>query len=159
MTTLISSYLQRLEAAAADLPVERRDELVEEIRQHIDASTLGAGSDEAALRTLLDRLGTPEEIAAAAREDLPAGATALEQPALSEANPSPWGGSELAAVVLLGLGPFVLPLVGPLVGLVLALSSQRWTRRDKTVAVALSVAPAVLLVVLFAAVLLLRQGT
>ena len=84
---------------------------------------------------------------------------ALEPPALSQAGPSPWGGSELGAVVLLGPGSFVLPLVGPLVGLVLALSSQRWTRRDKTVAVALSVAPVVLLVVLYATVLLLRQGT
>ena len=67
---LVDDYLRRLERAAYALPPERRAELVLEIRGHIaEARDSAAGpTDEAWTRTLLDRLGTPEEIVAAAEQ-------------------------------------------------------------------------------------------
>ena len=64
---LVDDYLRRLEAAAADLPRERRAELVGEIEEHVDAALAEGGDDETAVRNVLERLGSPEEIAAAAR--------------------------------------------------------------------------------------------
>src|SRR5206468_1092461 len=65
---LVEDYLRRLERAAYALPPERRAELLLEIRGHISEArdTAAAPADEAWTRTLLDRLGTPEEIVAAA---------------------------------------------------------------------------------------------
>ena len=64
---LVQDYLRRLEQAAAPLPRSRRAELVAEIREHIDDALLEAGAaDEVAVRNVLERLGPPEEIVAAA---------------------------------------------------------------------------------------------
>ena len=68
------AYLARLDAAARQLPEDRRIELVSEVREHIDAALLGGPGDEAALRTVLDALGAPEEIARAAVEQEPGAA-------------------------------------------------------------------------------------
>lgn len=136
---LVSDYLARLERAAADLPHDRRAELLEEIRSHIDtARAAGAAADEAAVRTLLDRLGEPEEIAAAARDDtgvagLRVGGTAgpAAGPASSRVPPPrPGIGLEVAAVILLTVGSFV-PIVGWMVGVVLLWVSRRWHVREK----------------------------
>jgi len=67
---LVADYLGRLEAASANLPPDRRDELLDEIGHHIaTARAAGAAIDEAAVRSLLDRLGPPEVIVAAALDD------------------------------------------------------------------------------------------
>src|SRR3954453_5980733 len=64
---LVDDYLRRLEAAVAGLPRARRAELVEEIEAHIASALRETGSaDPAAVRNVLERLGPPEEIAAAA---------------------------------------------------------------------------------------------
>src|SRR4051794_14843544 len=63
---LVDDYLDRLEAAAAHLPRERRKELIAEIGEHVPAGRAEAGDDETAVRNVLERLGSPEEIAAAA---------------------------------------------------------------------------------------------
>ena len=63
---LVDDYLRRLDAAASALPAYRREELVSEIRDHLqEALRQTAAGDKAAVRTVLERLGTPEEIAAA----------------------------------------------------------------------------------------------
>jgi hypothetical protein len=64
---LVDDYLRRLEAAASGLPPDRRLELVSEIRGHL-REALGQipKGDEAGVRNVLDRLGAPEEVAAAA---------------------------------------------------------------------------------------------
>src|SRR5688500_2843218 len=63
--SLVRDYLARLDDAAAALPVDRRAELVEEVRAHIDSALRESGGhDEATVRNVLDRLGSPEEIAA-----------------------------------------------------------------------------------------------
>lgn len=138
---LVAEYLRQLDTAAAVLPPERRSELVAEIRDHI-AQAIGAGSspDEVAVRTLLDRLGDPEEIVAAAREGEPS----LNQPpgpptAPSWAPPQEWAfrrpsiGLEITAVVMLTLGS-IIPFVGWLVGVVLLWVSRRWTVTEKILA-------------------------
>ena len=74
---LVEDYLRRLDAAAYPLGDDRRGELMAGMREHIDAAIAsGEVHDEASTRVLLDRLGDPEEIVAAARDesvDRPAG--------------------------------------------------------------------------------------
>lgn len=70
---LVEQYLGRLDEAlvAQECPEQRRREIVEEVRRHIeDARALsGAPEDEASLRTILDHLGDPEEIASESRPE------------------------------------------------------------------------------------------
>jgi uncharacterized membrane protein len=70
--TLVDEYLRRLDAAAAGLPPHRRDELVTEIRDHLEeALRRTPTSDEVAVRNLLERLGPPEDIVEAATDSPP----------------------------------------------------------------------------------------
>ncbi|MEA2513156.1 MAG: hypothetical protein QOJ59_2643 [Thermomicrobiales bacterium] len=117
---LVSDYLRRLEAAAATLPPDRRIELVGEIRAHIDDALREAGSaDDITVRNVLERLGPPEEIVAAAT-----GRTAVA--------PRSRGKLEIAALAALALSG-LLPIVGWALGVVLLLASDAWSRRDKVV--------------------------
>ena len=121
---LVVDYLRRLERAAAPLTRTRRAELVSEIREHIDDALLEAGAaDEVAVRNVLERLGSPEDIVAAAG---PAQRTS--------------GRLELAAMIALAI-----PLLGWFVGIVLVAVSRAWSGREKAVAIALVLVPAVLL--------------
>ena len=129
---IIASYLSRLEQAAQALPADRRAELVDEIRDHIEqARASGAAFDEVAIRTLLDRLGDPEEIVAAARDGEPAAGPWGPPPAWPTRRPSI--GLEIAAVALMTVGS-VIPFVGWLLGVVLLWSARRWTLVEKLVA-------------------------
>jgi uncharacterized membrane protein len=120
---LVAAYLRRLEQAAAQLPRARRAELVAEIREHIDDALLEAGAaDEVAVRNVLERLGPPEEIAAAAGPPATVPARA--------------GRLEIAALITLAV-----PFAGWLVGIPLVLISQAWAGRDKVIAVALGLSP------------------
>jgi hypothetical protein len=75
---LVDDYLRRLDAAASRLPADQREELVSEIRDHLqEALRQTPTGDQAAVRNALERLGSPEEIAAAAADPAtgqPAGA-------------------------------------------------------------------------------------
>jgi hypothetical protein len=51
---------------------------------------------------------------------------------------SRWGALEVAAVVLLSLGSFVAPVVGPVAGLICAWASDAWTTTEKWVATAIA---------------------
>jgi hypothetical protein len=64
---IVDQYLNRLEVALADLPSERRQQLIESITDHISEAraTLSADS-EVAVRDILDRVGQPADIAAEA---------------------------------------------------------------------------------------------
>lgn len=120
---LVADYLERLHRAAGSLPHDRARELEDEIGAHITSARAdGAAGDEAAVRTMLDRLGTPEEIVAAARDDVGPLTPVPARP--------PGTGLELAAVLMLTAGSFV-PVVGWLVGVVLLWSSRRWTTAEK----------------------------
>jgi hypothetical protein len=124
---LVDDYLRRLEAAVARLPRARRAELVEEIEAHIDSALRETGSaDTAAVRDVLERLGPPEEIAAAAG---PPARAAVR------------GRLESAALFVLGLS-FLLPGLGYLIGAGLVVGSGAWDGREKLVG--LLIPPAVL---------------
>lgn len=117
---LIEDYLKRLDAHLRDVPRARRRELIEEISGHIaEARSSLDPQDEAGIRTLLDRLGDPEEIAAAATE--------------RGTRPSKAGWKEVAALVLLPIGGVILPVLGWLVGIVLLWISDVWSTRDKLI--------------------------
>ena len=107
---LVAAYLKQLSRAARQLPRSRRNELVDEIAAHIAEARAGA----APLRDVIDVLGEPEEIVAAAGG----------QPA------SRAGAMEIIAVVLLLIGGFLF-LIGWVVGLVLLWASPRWRWPDK----------------------------
>ncbi len=72
---------------------------------------------------------------------------ALEEPVLRVVTQqtSPWGGLEVAALLLLAVGAFVVPVVPLLVGLALVCASRQWSTGTKGVAAALVVLPALLL--------------
>ncbi|MBA3243756.1 MAG: hypothetical protein H0T61_01080 [Actinobacteria bacterium] len=128
---LVAEYLNRLESAAAGLGRGRRTELVAEIREHVDDGLREAGAvDEVAVRNVLERLGPPEEIAAAAGPP-----------------PTRAGRLELAAMITLAL-----PFVGWIIGVVLVAASRAWTGREKVVGIAIALLPAVILALSFVAV-------
>jgi uncharacterized membrane protein len=117
---LVSDYLRRLDRAAAPLPRSRRTELVAAIREHIDDALLEAdASDEVTVRNVLERLGPPEEIAAAA------------EPSRRDA-----GRLELAATILIAV-----PLVGWVLGVALVAFSRAWTNREKLTGIAICLVP------------------
>ena len=118
---LIEDYLKRLNAELRGLPRARRRELAEEISDHIAEARAGLETeDEAKIRTLLDRLGEPAEIAVEATERL-------------VARPSTAGWKEVGALVLLPIGGVILPVLGWFIGIVLLWISDAWSTRDKLV--------------------------
>ena len=73
---LIGEYLQRLDVALDKMPNGPRQQLVAEITEHLnEARSRLSSPSEAAIRDLLDRVGRPEDIAAEAMADQPAGDT------------------------------------------------------------------------------------
>lgn len=126
--TLVQEYLERLARAADRLPPDRRAELVEEIREHIDSAVAaGEAGSEAELRDLLDRLGDPEEIVAAAADDDPSNPLPPAPPGRYR---RPGIGLEIAAVALMTLGSLIIGL-GWAAGAILLWTSRRWTTGEK----------------------------
>jgi hypothetical protein len=117
---LIDDYIKRLNRELAGFPRARRRELLDEISEHIaDARADLESENEAAIRTLLDRLGDPEDIAAEARERFGA---------------RPKGsGWDVVALIMLLVGGVILPVIGWIIGVVLLWVSETWTSREKLV--------------------------
>jgi HAAS domain-containing protein len=129
---LVSDYLERLRAATADLPTTERDELVANIAEHISASMEDLEQpDQAAVRTILDRLGDPAVIAAEARGQ-------SSRPDLAQATGPGW--LEWGGVAMLGIGSYLLPVIGTVAGLVMVSMSRWWSTRQKVLAAVLSLA-------------------
>jgi uncharacterized membrane protein len=116
---LIDRYLNDLREDIRDLPRGRQNELVAEIRDHIDSALAETHTrDEATVRNVLERLGDPSDIAEEARERF--------------GIPKPKAGfREIAAVILLPIGGILIPVIGWVIGLILLWSSPVWTSRDK----------------------------
>ena len=151
--SLLRDYIRRLEAAAWPLAAERRIELAGEVREHIETALADAGSrDETTIRNVLERLGPPEEIVAAEVEVEPGSTGAIGRGAAQSA----WGPVEIIALLLLTAGAVLLPVIGPLIGLVLVWASSQWTTRNKLIGTAI-----VLVLYLLPIVMLLaaRGGT
>jgi hypothetical protein len=124
---LVDDYLTRLAGASQALPPDRRTELLAQIRGHIAAALSGGkDADEAAVRTMLDRLGDPADIVAAAVENDPP-----EPPTVPGTQGRRPGISlEVGAVVMLTAGSLV-PVIGWVVGVILLWSSGVWRRSEK----------------------------
>jgi HAAS domain-containing protein len=123
---LVAEYLARLNAALRDLPAARREELLDQVSEHIATARaeLGDQAGEAEIRTMLDRLGDPAAIAA----------EASQRPADSPEPSQPHAGwREIGALILLPVGGIVIPVVGWFVGLALLWSSDLWSTRSKLI--------------------------
>jgi hypothetical protein len=112
---LVDDYLRRLAAAASALPAQRRDELMSEIRDHLQEALRDApASDEAAVRNVLERLGPPEEIVSAATE-----------PGSSDQLAAPFRETNGAAIVSVLLGVFWFAGIGSVLALVFGYQARR----------------------------------
>ncbi len=124
---LVRDYLTRLEDACRALPPDRRAEVLADVREHVRQAVVAeqeAGSSpEVAVRTALDRLGPPEEIARADADD-------AVPPRSDRAPGAMQRYGDPVAVVLLLFGGFLLG-VGWLVGVVLLWASDSWRTREK----------------------------
>ncbi len=118
---LVREYLSRLDSALAGVPQSRREEILDEIANHIaeERSRLGAESD-ADLRNLLDRVGDPAEVAGAAGAAHHEAGEAHVQPPVRRIGPV-----EVLALVL-------TPLIWP-AGVILLWLSAAWNVRDKLI--------------------------
>jgi HAAS len=115
---LAAEYLDRLERAARRLPRGERHELVDEISTHLSEATDPSMSDAAVL-SVLDRLGDPESIVQA------------QQPEPLPRRRAP-SGLEWTTILLLLLGGFIF-FVGWIAGAILLWGSRAWSVRDKVI--------------------------
>lgn len=118
----VPGYLDELGRSLRDLPRARQKKVIRDIRAHIDAALVDAGDPSPAeIASILDHLGAPDEIAAAALADLPP-------------VPPRIATRDVITIVLLLIGGVVLPVVGWIVGVVFLWSSNAWRARDKVLA-------------------------
>lgn len=114
------AYLDELDRAAVSLPADRKAELLADVAAHLDEE-LGAATEDATARVVLDRLGDPATLVAEARADLPS-------------HPASPSGAETVALLLMGIGGIALPLLAPAVGVTIMRSTPRWSRHHVNVA-------------------------
>lgn len=173
MNVLFTDWLERVEAAAAGLPADRREDLVDDLTEHLAAADT-PGLDEVGARAVLERLGSPEQVVAAAWQETPTPLAdggqlpdprAAAAPAASSAPSGPRRGSSLDPCVLVCLlGGAVLAWAYPplaligLVGVGLLWFATGWTRRQRTTGTVMAVAVPVLLMLVALVVLRLGDG-
>ncbi|UCM91339.1 HAAS signaling domain-containing protein [Streptomyces marincola] len=145
MNPLVRSYLSSVEREAAALPTPRREELVADLREHIEISLAESGrGDDAQVRDILNRLGSAQEVVRAALEEEPV-------PPLT----SPESRRRTAVTLTLALLPVPL-YFATWVGLPLALAtgtaavlrlrrSTSWTPEEKREATRLILSPLLVL--------------
>jgi uncharacterized membrane protein len=117
---VVSEYMNVLKKELRSLPKAQREEILDDIGEHVDQSLGRNGSaTEADARTVLDQLGDPTEIARDARErfGIPS---------------SEFGGREILALILLPVGGFFFG-VGWFVGVALLWASDLWTKKEKLI--------------------------
>ncbi|HWS37507.1 MAG TPA: hypothetical protein VN408_32850 [Actinoplanes sp.] len=122
---LVAVYLARVDQAAMRLPAGRREELVNDLREHIEIARAELEEEtEASIRTILDRLGDPESIVAAAdtQTDLPR----VMPAAPAYAPPAPVKSSNRNLWITLG----VLAVIGVVVLFCAAFSLDRGSSYD-----------------------------
>ncbi|MEV7772588.1 hypothetical protein [Kitasatospora sp. NPDC086791] len=137
---LVRAHLDAVTRYTAPLPEERRRELLADLREHVEVSLAEHDpADEAAVRHVLEQLGSPRRIADAA----------LAEDGLSR--PEPESTRRTNVTLLLAVLPFPLllvPAAGPVLALAAAVTaavrvtkSQVWSRRQKKPAALLLLAP------------------
>jgi uncharacterized membrane protein len=118
---LVEEYLAAVADACIGLPPVRREELLDDLREHIAVarSRLNQPS-EADIRTILDRLGEPAAIAAEARANEPP-ATVARVPAWTADLQVTRRASPLSVVVVVAALTFAAFLIAMVVGIVVFL--------------------------------------
>ncbi|GAA2700148.1 MULTISPECIES: HAAS signaling domain-containing protein [Actinoplanes] len=130
---LVLDYLAELWAGSADLPPDLRDELMRTVTDYL-ALRHEPGADPA---PVLARLGPPEQLVDATRRGyLP---LHLRVPLPAPAPPGPArvsvvGGADSTAIALLVGGTFLMPVISPVAGLLIATGSPRWSTGQKAAA-------------------------
>jgi hypothetical protein len=67
---IVANYFRRLDNVLVDVPEDRREQLTDELREHVrQARAVLEVESAAAIHEVLERIGTPEEIAAAESTD------------------------------------------------------------------------------------------
>lgn len=157
---LVLDYLAAVWGASEDLAPELRDELMTTVADYIAMRRTSATDPLDDPQHILQRLGPPEALVAAARRGrMPAH---LRRPAVPAPLPPPAATTsshlEYAGIALITAGTVVLPVVSPIAGLLLVSGSRRWSVAQKTAAWVLAALPALLGFVLVLAALVLGGG-
>jgi hypothetical protein len=116
---LVNDYLKQLQTNGRSLPRSSRNELVQQIQDHLQEAA-PIGSAEAEVRTAIDQLGDPCEIIAEEFDRL-------------GIRPASAGKLEWAVVFLLPLGGIVIPILGWILAVILLWASRVWTTREKLI--------------------------
>jgi hypothetical protein len=136
---LVQRYLAQLNIALQGVDTTRREEILAEVREHIEEGRTGLDPDDAAsVRTLLYRVGDPAAIAAEAGAP-PPGSRRWDAWA-------PW---------LIIFGPVASGL-GWIAGVLILWTSPAWSRRDQLIA---TFVPLVGLVALFFGLVAALRGS
>ncbi|MFF0426043.1 hypothetical protein ACFYUJ_16735 [Streptomyces sp. NPDC004520] len=149
---LVTDYLATIEREASFLPAGRREELLADLREHL-AVAVGDEEDPAAVRTALERLGSPSAIVAAARAEEPEAPAATATVAAPKTQPRTRAVVTAVLLGVSGLATFAGPLASlavTAVGLGLLWTSDAWARRTKVRATSLAlVTPVAVLLGMF----------
>ena len=114
---LVQRYLAQLDRALQGVDTTRREEILAEVREHIEEGRIGLDPDDAAsVRTLLNRVGDPAAIAAEAGAPPP--------------DSRRW---DAWAPWLIIFGPVASGL-GWIAGMLILWTSPAWSRRDQLIA-------------------------
>ncbi|MFF5296426.1 HAAS signaling domain-containing protein [Paractinoplanes globisporus] len=157
---IVLDYLAALWAQSEDLSPQMRDDLMTTVADYISARRMAAAPLEDAA-AIVQRLGPPEALVSAARRGqvpphirlpalIPPPAPVVPRPAVAQAG----GIAEYAAVGMLTAGSFLLPVISPVGGMLLASASPHFTGAEKAIGWTLtagSVAAAAVLTLFFAA--------
>lgn len=126
---IVDEYVSALTAELGDLPAADRAEIITDVREHYEEACRELPDPtEAALRNILERLGSPSEIAAEARQSLAGVGPGLVAPSPAVTTAPPRALEVLTLIGWIAWWPL---------GLVLMAISSRWTRRAKVTAVLL----------------------
>ncbi|MER8104157.1 hypothetical protein [Kitasatospora sp. NPDC094016] len=140
---LVRAHLAAVARYTAPLPEQRRRELLADLREHVEVSLAESDpADEAAVRRVLEQLGSPRQIADAALDE--EGGT----------RPEPESRGRTVRTLVFAVLPVPLsfvPVIGPplaLAAAVIAASrvwrSTQWSRREKRLAALLLLSPLLL---------------
>jgi uncharacterized membrane protein len=117
----VDRYIQRLDAALADVPPHTADEIRQGIIEELSSL------DPEAARERIKQLGDPEFIAAEARGG--ADEASLQRRSALESRPY-----IVVASLAVGVGIYVVPILGAVAGFIMVWVSTAWQRWEKVVA-------------------------
>ncbi|MFF8807821.1 HAAS signaling domain-containing protein [Streptomyces omiyaensis] len=145
---LVAAYLDSVARETAELPADRRAELLADLREHVEVSE---AADDDAIRAVLDGLGEPRTVAASALAEEGPRTGATTTAVLAPVGPLSGRRAARLIAALPALGGLLIlgsPFAGALVlaiGLALLWKTPLWDARHKRIGTATSVAVPLLL--------------